>query len=66
MSSQYRRLDQPVGFIGRHEDLVAVLEAQARQVHGEVVLVRHDEPDGGDRFDVVENGAAHVVEGVLY
>ena len=45
-----RRFDQAVRLLGRDEDLVAVLEAERREVDGQVVPVRHDQ---ADRADVV-------------
>ena len=41
----HRPLDQPVRLRGRHEDLVPVLHPEGREIHREVVPVRHDEVD---------------------
>ena len=47
--SNERRFDQAVRLVGGDEDLVAVLEAEAREIDRQVMPVRHDEADRGRR-----------------
>src|SRR5262245_47748321 len=59
------RLDQTVRLFRCHENLVAVLETERRKIDGNVMPVRHSDPDPGD-FDVaLEDGLAHRVQRVL-
>src|SRR5262247_1597986 len=60
--AQNGSLDQPVGPVGRVEDLVVVLDGKRREVDDEVMLVGHRQADLRDLRVRIEHGLAPLVE----
>ena len=60
-----RSFDEAVRLVGRHEDLVAVLEPEAREIDRQVMLVGHDEMNRRDVFDL-DHRLPHRMERVLH
>ena len=56
----------PYRLLGGDEDLVAVLETEARDIDRQMVLVRHRQIDGGDVGERVEDGLPHGVQRMLH
>src|SRR5688572_4429887 len=61
-----RGFDQTVWLFGGHEDLVAILHPEPRQIDGQVMPIRHLETDARDHVNRVEHHLSHRVERVLH
>ena len=61
-----RGLDQAEGLVGRDEHGVPILHAEAGDVERNVMLVGHDETDGGQLVVRIERRASHRMERVLH
>src|SRR6266498_4907124 len=61
-----RRLDLPVRLVGRDEDLVGVLEIERRQIHQQVMLVRHHQANPVQFGYGFEGGLRHLEQRSLH
>src|SRR3989442_4477559 len=58
-------LDQSVRLLGRHENLVVVLQPEWRKIHQQAVEVGHAQMYFGNGRDRSQRGLPHLVEGSL-
>src|SRR5262245_7208437 len=64
--TSYGRLDQPERLVGRHEDLVRVVEPERPEIDQQVMAIRHRQRDVVDLGTRLEGRLGHCIQRMLH